>query len=223
MDFSFLSHTDFFRGIPPESIEERLSCLGAVQKSYDKGSYIHMAGDVVRTVSIVLSGQVLIESIDFWGSRTLIGQAGPGDLFAEAYACTDGEPLLVNVLAAQPTSILMLDIHKVLTICPQACPHHQALAENLLRIMARKNLALSRRMLHTAHKTISGRVLSYLSFLAARQHSRHITVPFDRQQMADYLGVDRSALSAELSKMHRKGLIDYRKNEFHLLKDPEET
>ena len=181
MDFSFLSHTDFFRGIPPESIEERLSCLGAVQKSYDKGSYIHMAGDVVRTVSIVLSGQVLIESIDFWGSRTLIGQAGPGDLFAEAYACTDGEPLLVNVLAAQPTSILMLDIHKVLTICPQACPHHQALAENLLRI------------------------------------------PFDRQQLADYLGVDRSALSAELSKMHRKGLIDYRKNEFHLLKDPEET
>jgi CRP-like cAMP-binding protein len=217
MDFSFLSQTDFFKNVEPAAIKERLTCLGARAKAFSKGTYIHRAGDIVHTVSLVLSGSVLIENIDYWGNRMLIGRAGPGDLFAEAYACAENEPLLINVLAAEDTEVLMMDLHKVLTVCPHACPQHQMVASNLLRIMAQKNLALYRRMLHTAPKTIRGRVLAYLSFLAAKQKKKTLIVPFDRQEMADYLGVDRSALSAELSKMQKEQLISYHKNKFTLL------
>lgn len=156
---------------------------------------------------------------DIWGNRTILGQAHSGEIFAEAYACMDDEPLLISVEVAEDTEILMMDMHKVLTICPSNCSHHHKLVENLLTILARKNLGLSRRMVYTASKSIRGRVLSYLSFLADKQGKRKISIPFDRQEMADYLGVDRSALSAELSRMQKDGLISYKKNIFVLFTD----
>jgi len=147
------------------------------------------------------------------------GQAHSGEIFAEAYACMDDEPLLISVEVAEDTEVLMMDMHKILTICPSNCSHHHKLVENLLTILARKNLGLSRRMVYTASKSIRGRVLSYLSFLADKQGKKQVSIPFDRQEMADYLGVDRSALSAELSRMQKDGLIAYKKNHFTLFTD----
>ena len=216
MDFTFLASTEFFADVKPEEIRERLACLGANVRSYPKGTCIHHAGDRVSTVSLVTKGSVIIEHNDIWGNRTILGQAMAGDLFAEAYACLGSEPLMISVTASEETTVLMMNLQKVLTTCSKSCPQHQKIAENLLKILARKNLSLSRRMLHTAPKTIRGRVLSYLSFLSTRSHSSHVTVPFDRQQLADYLGVDRSGLSAELSKMQKDGLIRYHRNEFFL-------
>ncbi len=148
-----------------------------------------------------------------------MGQAHSGEIFAEAYACMDDEPLLISVEVAEDTEVLMMDMHKILTICPSNCSHHHKLVENLLTILARKNLGLSRRMVYTASKSIRGRVLSYLSFLADKQGKKQVSIPFDRQEMADYLGVDRSALSAELSRMQKDGLIAYKKNHFTLFTD----
>lgn len=156
---------------------------------------------------------------DIWGNRTILGQAHSGEIFAEAYACMDDEPLLISVEVAEDTEVLMMDMHKILTICPSNCSHHHKLVENLLTILARKNLGLSRRMVYTASKSIRGRVLSYLSFLADKQGKKQVSIPFDRQEMADYLGVDRSALSAELSRMQKDGLIAYKKNHFTLFTD----
>lgn len=221
MDTAFLSKTALFKNVPPQEILCRMNCLGGVERSYKKGTYIHYAGDIVHTVSMVLTGRVIIETDDVWGNRTLLGQAEPGSLFAEAYACVENEPLLINVLAEEDTTVLMMDLSKVMRTCSHSCPQHTQIIENLLHILARKNLALSRRILHTSSKSIRGRVIAYLFFLAAKQKKDRITVPFNRQQMADYLSVDRSALSSELSKMKKEGILDYHKEEFHLLKDAE--
>lgn len=216
MDFSFLSRTILFRGTTPAEIEEMLGCLGATTRHFAKGETIYRAGDTVRCMGLVLGGSVHIESDDLWGNKSVLSHIAPGQIFAETYASLPGEPLMVNVVAAQAAEILFLDTSRVLQTCPAACPHHAKLLRNLLAVMAQKNLNLSHRMFHTAPKSIRGRLIAYLSFEATRQGSYRVTVPFNRQQLADYLNVDRSALSAELGKMQRDGLLRVEKNTFEL-------
>ena len=194
-----------------------LSCLGAERRRYAKGDRIYRTGDVVTALGIVLSGGVLIENNDFWGNTTVLDRVEPGQIFAETYACTPGEPLMVDVVAAGPSEILFLNVNRVLQVCPNACAYHSGLLRNLLALSAQKNLSLSRKIFHTASKSIRGRLLSYLSYQAVRAGSRRFTIPFSRQQLADYLNVDRSALSNELSKMRREGLLTVDKNRFELL------
>lgn len=151
------------------------------------------------------------------GAVTLLGRAEPGDLFAEAYACAPDELLLVDVVASEACEVLFLDAKRILTQCTNACEHHSRIIRNLVRTLAQKNLALSRRSLHTGPRTIRARLLSYLGEQAQRAGSRSFTIPFDRQQLADYLNVERSALSNELSKMQRDGLLTCRRSSFCLL------
>ena len=217
MDAAALSKTPLFRGSTPEEVEAMLDCLGAWRRTYDKGGQIYRAGDVVTALGIVLSGQVIIERDDFWGNTTVLDSVGPGEIFAETYACTPDEPLMVNAVAAQGTQVLFLEIERVLRLCPSACRHHSGLLRNLLALSAQKNLNLSRKIFHTSPKTIRGRLLSYLSEQAIRSNSSCICLPFNRQQLADYLNVDRSALSNELGKMAQDGLIRVEKNRFWLL------
>ena len=208
MDFLFLSQTALFRGCSPRETADMLQCLRAERRVYEKDRVICHAGDTVEALGLVLSGGVNIESVDVWGSRSILGHVGPGQVFAETYACLPGEPLMVDAVA------------RLQRTCPSACAHHAALIRNLLAVTSQKNLALSRRIFHTSPKTIRGRLLSYLSAQALRENSRSFAIPFDRQQLADYLGVDRSALSAELGRMRAEGLIRFRKNEFELLREP---
>lgn len=219
MDTSFLAKTNLFRGASVEEIDSMLTCLQAVQKSYVKNDVIYHAGSIVSSLGIVLSGSVFIENDDFWGNKSVLDMIAPGEVFAEAYASVPGEPLMFHVVACEPTEILFLNVHKLLQVCPNSCAHHNKLIQNLLSISAQKNLSLSRRSLHTAPKSIRGRLLSYLSFQAIRHGSRDFFIPFNRQQLADYLNVDRSALSNELSKMQKEGLLKVEKNHFHLLAD----
>lgn len=220
MDVACLAQTPLFRGSTPEEVASMLACLGAVQRAYQKGAVIYCAGDTVQSMGLILSGSVHIESGDVWGNRSILDQAGPGQVFAETYACLPDEPLMVSVTAAADTQVLFLQTSRVLQTCTSACAHHARLIRNLLAISAQKNLILSRRIFHTSPKTIRGRLLSYLSAQALRENSRSFAIPFDRQQLADYLGVDRSALSAELGRMRAEGLIRFRKNEFELLREP---
>ena len=147
----------------------------------------------------------------------LLGRAEPGDLFAEAYACAPDELLLVDVVASEACEVLFLDAKRILTQCTSTCEHHSRIIRNLVGTLAHKNLALSRRSLHTGPRTIRARLLSYLGEQAQRAGSRSFTIPFDRQQLADYLNVERSALSNELSKMQRDGLLTCRRSSFCLL------
>ena len=216
MDVACLAQTPLFRGSTPEEVASMLACLGAVQRAYQKGAVIYCAGDTVQSMGLILSGSVHIESGDVWGNRSILDQAGPGQVFAETYACLPDEPLMVSVTAAADTQVLFLQTSRVLQTCTSACAHHARLIRNLLAISAQKNLILSRRIFHTSPKTIRGRLLSYLSFQSLHQGSRSFTIPVNRQQLADYLSVDRSALSNELGNMQREGLIAFHKNSFEL-------
>lgn len=216
MDFVFLSRTLLFRGVTESEADAMLSCLGAYRRRYEKGDTIYHAGEPAECMGLVLCGSVTMESDDVWGNRSILGRAGAGEIFAETYACIPGEPLMINVVAGEQSEVLFLRASRLLSTCQNACVHHNRLIQNLLQISAQKNLGLSRRILHTSAKSIRGRLLSYLSEQAKQHGSDRFTIPFNRQQLADYLSVDRSALSNELSKMQRDGLLVYAKNSFTL-------
>ena len=176
MDFLFLSQTALFRGCSPRETADMLQCLRAERRVYEKDRVICHAGDTVEALGLVLSGGVNIESVDVWGSRSILGHVGPGQVFAETYACLPGEPLMVDAVAAQRTEVLFLNTARLLRTCPSACAHHAALIRNLLAVTSQKNLALSRRIFHTSPKTIRGRLLSYLSAQALRENSRSFAI-----------------------------------------------
>lgn len=210
------SESPLFRGIDPAEQAALCRCLGAVERRYAKGDVILSEGAPTERMGVVLSGLALIEHCDVWGRRTILGSAGPGAAFAEAYACIPGEPLRISVTAAEDTAVRFLQTGKILTACPNNCSFHAQLVRNLLAVCAQKNLQLSRRILHTSPKTIRERLLSYFSEQVKVTGSRTFTIPYTRQQLADYLGVDRSALCTALTKMQREGLLRCRRNTFEL-------
>lgn len=216
MDYQFLSRTALFQGSEPEQVKEMMKCFYARERHYRKGEIVLYMGDLVKDLGLVLSGGVTIERDDLLGNRSIFGHAGPGQIFAETYACVPGEPLMVNVVADEDTDILFLDIGRVLTTCRSTCTHHSMLIRNLLLASARKNLGLSERIMHTSPKSIRGRLISFFSAQAARQGSRSFSIPFNRQQLADYLSVDRSAMSAELGRMRDEGILETERNYFQL-------
>lgn len=216
MDYLFLSKTVLFRGISPEEVKSMMSCLQAFNRSYPRGDIIHHTGDTIHSVGMVLSGSVSIENDDIWGNRSILDRVAPGQIFAENYACLPNELLMVNVVAVEPTEVLFLNTDKMFTVCSNSCLFHSKLVRNMLSISAQKSLNLSRRIMHTSSKSIRGRLLSYLSFQATKHGSLEFEIPFNRQQLADYLSVDRSAMSNELSKMQRDGLLKVERNRFIL-------
>ena len=210
-----LSRTLLFRSIPAAETEAILAALGAEEKTYARGEVILHAGDVTDAIALVLAGSVLVESNDWWGNKSILDRPGPGQVFAETYACAPGQPLLVSAVAAEPASILFL--HTGALLRGDGIPAAQQLLRNLLAVFSRKNLHLSRRMFHTAPRSIRRRVQLFLSDQAMFSGAQEFDIPFDRQQLADYLNTDRSALSAELSRMQKEGLLTVRKNHFRLL------
>ena len=217
-----LSNTLLFRGMEPSDIDEMLGCLLAKERTHKKGEIIFPEGSPTEQIGVVLTGRVVIELGDAWGNNSVLSSIGPGGAFAEAYACVPGEPLMVNVTAAEDTEALLLNIKRVLEPCSKVCPYHVRLVRNLLALCAGKNLQLSRRVLHTGPKSIRKRLLSFFSECIKRTGSYSFDIPYNRQQLADYLSVERSALSNELSIMQRDGLIRYEKNHFDVMEQIED-
>lgn len=212
-----LADAALFNGIDTEDLASLLQCLGATKQFYKKGRYIFSEGEIIEQLGIVLTGRVFIECRDVFGNESILSNVSAGAVFGEAYACCPGEPLHVSVLAAEDTEVLFLNVNRILTTCPSSCAFHAKLVRNLLTICAHKSLELSRRMLHTTPKTIRGRLLSYFSECAKQANSLSFELCYNRQQLADHLGVDRSALCAELSKMQKDGLIQYHRNHVEIL------
>lgn len=215
-----LTQTSLFSGISQADLSALLSCLAAVERRYSNGAVILAEGEPTQWMGLVMEGRAIISCADVWGKSSILGFAEPGAVFGEAYACVPGEALLISVCAAEETRVLFLNVGKLLTVCGNACPFHARLIRNLLSISAGKNLQLSRRIFHTTPKSIRGRLLSYFSECAKKSGSLTFTLPFNRQQLADYLGVDRSAMSSELSKMQRDGLIQVQGGTITMLPQP---
>ena len=209
-----LAGTRLFQGIREHEIEAMLTCLSAEERTYRKDAYIYRAGDVTGRLGVVMEGAVNIIKDDVWGNRKIIENIGGGQIFGETYACLKGEPLMVDVQASERSRILFMDVNRILTTCSSSCDFHNRLIRSLMYVLAGKNLMLTKKMDIITPKSLRERVMVYLSQESVKQGGRTVTVPFNRQQMADYLSVDRSALSAELSRMQRDGVISYEKNRF---------
>lgn len=216
MDYTFLSKTALFSGCNEKEIEHMLICLKHSVKEYDKDEYIYQVGQVITDVCLVLSGSVQIENVDVVGNKSIIGIVNQGDIFAESYACIPDQPMLVDVKVCEPSEILFISVPALFSE-RHSCRHGAKLIQNLLRVSSRKNLNLSMRIFHSASKTIRGRLVSYFSEQVSIQGTNNIKIPLNRQQLADYLGVERSALSKELGKMRDDGLLTFHKNEFNII------
>lgn len=216
MNYSFLSKTRLFRGIAPEDIEMVLRCIGSYTKRFRKSETVYRIGQQITDFGIVIYGGVHIRSVDLWGNTNILSHVGAGQIFAETYACIPGEPLMVEVRAVEETEVLFLNAALTMKMCPKACDFHNILIKNMLAIAAQKNIGLSRRILHTSPKSIRSRLLSYFSEQVMKNGTYTFSIPFNRQELAEYLGVDRSALSNELSKMQKEGLLEYDKKTFSL-------
>ena len=210
-----LEKTPVFQGFTEGELEEALALLQNRTKAYQKDQTIFLEGDFVSELGIVLEGSVTIERIDYQGNKNILGINSAGQVFAESYAMT-GKPLMIDVTANEDCRIFFLDIQQ-LKANPVQRPWVTKLLFNLVMISNRKNLELSSRSFHTVSKQIRGRVLSYLTAVSHETGCRSFEIPLNRQQMADYLNLDRSALSGELSKMRDEGLISFHKNHFELL------
>ena len=211
-----LAETQIFRGMSEREIRTALERLSFVEKNYRKDSRILHAGSTTDSIGLVLEGSVTIENNDLWGNRTILSHVDRGQFFAETYGFLGDIPLLVDVVANEPCRILFLRVAALRSRIAKVEPWMMKLTMNLLMISTQKNLMLSGRSFQTSPKTIRGRVMAYLNSIALQKNRTEFDIPFDRQQMADYLNVERTALSKELGKMKKAGLIDYRKQRFIL-------
>lgn len=207
--FPVLAACPLFAGISEEELPVMLSCMGAQVRRVRKRQTVFSEGEPVRALGVVLSGGVHIARDDIFGNRSVIAALAPGQLFAETFACAGISTFPVSVIADSDGALLLLDCARVLT--------HTRLTGNLMRILAGKNLMLRQKLDLLAQRTTRGKLMAYLLGEAKAAGSRRFIIPFDRQGLADYLGVDRSAMSAELSRLRRDGVIDFHKNAFELL------
>lgn len=205
-----------FEGITPGELSSMLCCLQAQAVEYKKGDTLLLAGDTPRQVGVVLSGRLHVIRDDIDGNRTLLATLGPADLFAEALCCAGIAQSPVSVFAETDASVLLLEFSRILHTCPSSCEFHQRLIGNMLRVVAQKNLYLQNRLELVRTKSVRAKVLGYLQSFA-KQRGQSFIVPLNRGDMAEYLCVERSALSHELMRMKRDGLIEYKKNLFTLL------
>ena len=205
-----------FSGIEPDQLDYILSFLDARTGQYGKDQYIMRSGDTVEYLGLILSGHALIIKEDFWGNRNILMHLTPGQCIGETFACSPGTPLNLNIVTETPCFILFLSIQRILTACRENQSFQPLMVRNMLRDLASKNLEFSELMTHLGQRTTRDKVLSYLSIQSEKAKSSTFEIPYSRQQMADYLFIDRSGLSAELSKMKKEGLLDYNKNVFTL-------
>ena len=189
-----LKRTKLFFGVGDEDILTMLSCLGARLRTYKKGEYVLRQGEHLGDILVLAEGSLYIQKDDYWGNRTILGHIGAGEIFGEAYVAPENGALMNDVIAAQDSSVFFFDVKRVITTCSSACCFHTMVVQNLFFAISEKNRSLVRKLDHISRRTTREKLLAYLSEEAKKQNSADITIPFNRQQLADYLSVDRSAM-----------------------------
>lgn len=216
---STLKRTKLFAGIGDEEIASILNCLNASVKKYSKKEYVFRQGEYIRNLLLLAEGRLIIQKEDYWGNLGILNEIRSGEMFGEAYIPPDSGAILNDVVAAEDSTVLFFDIEKILSVCPSACPYHTRVVKSLFYTVSEKNKQLVQKLGYMSQHTTRGKLLSYLSDEARKHNSSSFTITFNRQQMADFLSVDRSAMSNELCKMRDEGILDFHKNEFTLFEE----
>jgi CRP-like cAMP-binding protein len=213
-----LARCPLFHTIAEKDILSLLVCLTAKKKEYEKDAFVYRYGDEISSVGIVLKGAIHIVQDDYWGNRTIINRVEPGEMFGESFSFAEKRTVQVNISAPEPATILLIDYKKIITHCSAACTFHTRLIQNIVKHLADQNIALVSKMEFVTQRTTREKLLTYLSTCAHNEKKASFEIPFNRQELADFLSVERSAMSAELGRMRDEGLIAFNKNQFRLCK-----
>ena len=216
--YSVIEKCPLFYGISQSDFSGMLHCLGARLLEMKKGQSVVREGDETHWVGVILSGSVHLIREDYYGVRSVLSHIGPAQIFGEAYAFSEAQALPVSVVPDQDGKVLMLDSRRIVSCCSNACDFHNRMIFNLLRLVANKSLMLHQKIEITSKRTTRQKLMSYLVYQAKLKNSVSFTIPFDRQALADYLEVDRSGLSAQISQLRKEGILESEKNYFRLLK-----
>ena len=215
--FGILRKCSLFADIEDQHLIAMLSCLGAKRESFDKKYTIFAEGNPAKYIGILLSGSAQIIRHDYYGNRSIVAGVLPGELFGESFACADIKNLPVSIVANEPCEVLLIDGSHVLHTCSNGCEFHRRMIYNLMRDLAAKNIMFHQKLDITGKRSTREKLLAYLAYVERQTGKNEFEIPFDRQELADYLEVDRSGLSAEIGKLRREGVIYCRKNHFVLL------
>lgn len=206
-----------FAEVEEKDISSMIRCLEAKRVNVTKNQIIFAEGEAAEAVGIVLSGNVQVVREDYYGNRSIVASLEPGNLFGETFACAGVDTLPVSVVAAADGEIMLINCKRILTTCGNSCEFHNRMVRNLLQVVAKNNIILNRKIELLSKKTTREKIMTYLLSEAKRCGKEEFEIPFDRQGLADYLGVERSAMAAEISKLRKSGVIECRKSRFRLL------
>ncbi len=212
-----LQKTQLFSCVSPDDINSMLSCLGARLSRFAKGEYVLRQGEHLTDIMVLTEGKLHIQNDDYWGNRSILSQLSPGDMFGESYAAPESGTVINDAVAVEDSTVMFFDIKRMLTSCSTACGFHSIVVQNLVFAISEKNRNLVQKLGHMSKRTTREKLISYLSEEAKKQKTSRFSIPFNRQQLADFLSVDRSAMSKELCKMRDEGMIKFHKNLFTLL------
>ncbi len=216
-NIEIIKKCDLFNGIEEDDLIRMLTCLSAKTVLFDKKYTVFAEGTTASHIGILLSGEVQIELNDYYGNRSIVESVAPSEIFAEAYACSGTEPLPFSVVASEPSEVMLIECSHIMGVCHNGCGFHHKLIYNLMQALAVKNLRFHKKIEITSKRTTREKLLTYLSLEKKRLGKASFDIPFDRQELADYLEVERTGLSAEISKLKSEGIIDCRKNHFTVL------
>ena len=211
-----IKNSPLFTGIEDESLLRMLGCLGARVVEFDKKYTIFAEGSPAEYIGVILSGSAQMIQIDYYGNRIILENISESEIFAEAFACASVTSLPVSVIANEPCIVMLIDCSHILHTCKNACSFHHQLIYNLMSDLAKKTIMIHQRVDITSKRTTREKLMTYLMYYAKEKNSNIFEIPFDRQELADYLEVDRSGLSAEISKLRKEGVLENRKNHFKL-------
>ena len=211
-----LKKSELFTGVEETDIEAMLSCLGATLRKYKKGEYVFREGERVDHITVLVEGCLHIQKDDYWGNCSIINRIEEGKMFGEAYVSSKGLPLLNDVVAVKDSAVIFFDVNRILSTCSSACRFHALTVKNLFYAISEKNRNLVSKLGYMSSRTTKEKLLAYFSDQAKKHSSATFEIPFNRQQLADFLSVDRSAMSNELCKMRDSGILEFKKNRFTL-------
>lgn len=217
-EIQILLRSPLFRSISVEALDHWLRVSRPARRSFRRHETIFHQGEKTTELAIVLSGACNIEQNDVWGNRHIVGIVGEGDLFAETFAIIPNQAMRVSATALSDVcDCLFIPVDAL--ICPAPCAGRiqsddtlmaavrQITQNNLLHILAMKNLRLTQKNELLNERTTRRKLLRYLSDLAAECQKTEFEIPFSRQELADFLGVDRSAMSTELTRLCKEGKL----------------
>ncbi|MDF2985371.1 MAG: cyclic nucleotide-binding protein [Eubacterium sp.] len=216
--FKLLKTVTIFENIDESQLDNLLGCLGAKVQEYYKNDIIFIADSKVSSVGIILSGSAQIVKEDVMGNRTIMSELAEGDIFGEAFACANINKIPVTVLTTTGCEVLFIQFNRIVTTCTSACGFHSTLIKNMLQLIAQKNILLNNRMDILSQRTTREKLIAYFSMQMNKCGSNKFKIPFSRDELADFLCVNRSALSRELCNMRDEKLLAFNKNEFDINK-----